>query len=207
MDTPALRSAVQSTQPMRIAFELRLGQSKTIYDALNALNATALRSTLNDGQLRLLSMTLTDYRNSGVGLAPAQRARFNTIINQLQQLSTNYTNNVLDSTKVTTATTAAAAAAAVGEMARQGTHTPGILLAASSACAVKSRHFFEVHACVDTGDTCCCNSATGKMKPSKPACTTCTLPMLASLYLLQCMLLFVCREMHVLTRPTAMLCC
>jgi oligopeptidase A len=101
MDSPALRNAVQVTNPMRTAFELRLGQSKAIYDALNALNNTAaLRSQLNDAQLRLLTMTLRDYRNSGVGLPPAQRARFNGIINKLQQLSTNYTNNVLDSTKV-----------------------------------------------------------------------------------------------------------
>jgi oligopeptidase A len=95
---------------MRTAFELRLGQSKPIYDALSAVNNTAaLRSKLNDGQLRLLSMTLRDYRNNGVGLAPAQRARFNALINKLQQLSTNYTNNILDSTKVKTATAAATA--------------------------------------------------------------------------------------------------
>jgi oligopeptidase A len=110
MDSPALRTAVQVTNPMRTAFELRLSQSKPIYDALNAVNNTAsLRSKLNEGQLRLLSMNLRDYRNSGVGLAPAQRARFNALVNKLQQLSTNYTNNILDSTKVRPATAAAIA--------------------------------------------------------------------------------------------------
>lgn len=101
MDSPALRKAVEVTNPLRTTFELRLGQSRAIYIALNALNNTAaLRSKLNGAQLRLLSMTLRDYRNNGVGLPPAKRARFNAIINKLQQLSTNYTNNILDSTKV-----------------------------------------------------------------------------------------------------------
>lgn len=101
MDSPPFRAAVEVTNPMRTTFELRLGQSKAIYDALTALNNTAaLRSQLSGAQLRLLDMTLRDYRNSGVGLPPAQRARFNSIIKTLQQLSTNYTNNILDSTKV-----------------------------------------------------------------------------------------------------------
>lgn len=100
MDSSPFRAAVEVTNPMRTTFELRLGQSKAIYDALTALNNTAaLRSQLSGAQLRLLDMTLRDYRNSGVGLPPAQRARFNSIIKTLQQLSTNYTNNILDSTK------------------------------------------------------------------------------------------------------------
>eukprot|EP00882_Tetradesmus_deserticola_P013581 GHRQ01014418.1.p1 GENE.GHRQ01014418.1~~GHRQ01014418.1.p1 ORF type:complete len:626 (+),score=219.37 GHRQ01014418.1:345-2222(+) len=85
---------------MRTLFALRLGQSKAIYDALNALSSTAaLRSRLNAAQQRLLSITLTDYRNNGVGLPPAERARMKTIAMKLQKLSTNYTNNVMDATK------------------------------------------------------------------------------------------------------------
>ncbi|KAF6262552.1 oligopeptidase A [Scenedesmus sp. NREL 46B-D3] len=114
MDSPALRAAVQVTNPIRTAFELRVGQSKAIYDALDALSNTAgLRSQLNDAQLRLLSSTLRDYRNNGVGLTQPQRARFNKIINKLQQLSTNYTNNILDSTK--TAYTAYRSLASAGK--------------------------------------------------------------------------------------------
>eukprot|EP00882_Tetradesmus_deserticola_P011214 GHRQ01011864.1.p2 GENE.GHRQ01011864.1~~GHRQ01011864.1.p2 ORF type:complete len:139 (+),score=54.72 GHRQ01011864.1:948-1364(+) len=96
---------------MRTVFALRLGQSKAIYDALNALSSTAaLRSRLNAAQQRLLSITLTDYRNNGVGLPPAERARMKTIAMKLQKLSTNYTNNVMDATKVKRAGAAAALA-------------------------------------------------------------------------------------------------
>lgn len=103
MDSSALRKAVEAISPARVAFELRLGQSKAIYNALNALDTVpALNSKLSPRQQRLLKLTLRDYRNSGVGLDLEKRKRFNAIMDRLQKLSTNYNNNILDDTKVRT---------------------------------------------------------------------------------------------------------
>eukprot|EP00775_Hariotina_reticulata_P010343 gene10343-10500_t len=84
----------------RVAFDLRLTQSKVIYSAVRQLrdNAATWKS-LDPSQQRIVELTLKQYVSSGVGLAPAERRKFNDVVYKLQRLSTNFSNNVLDSTQ------------------------------------------------------------------------------------------------------------
>lgn len=101
MNSDALRSVVEATAPQRVAFELRLGQSKPVYEAVKYLNNTpAVADQLSPEQRRLVLITLEDAMDSGVGLPPDKKKRFNEIVNILQKLTLNYSNNVLDATKV-----------------------------------------------------------------------------------------------------------
>jgi hypothetical protein len=101
LDSPALRAAIQATQPLRTAFELRFSQSKPIYAAAMRLrNTPALYDGLNPTQKRIVDLTVRDFRTSGVGLEPAQRAQYNALVDRLSRLATNFSNNVLDSTGV-----------------------------------------------------------------------------------------------------------
>eukprot|EP00879_Flechtneria_rotunda_P006967 GHRR01007314.1.p1 GENE.GHRR01007314.1~~GHRR01007314.1.p1 ORF type:complete len:740 (+),score=194.22 GHRR01007314.1:275-2494(+) len=99
VDTPERRKAVDAITPSRVAFELHLGQSKPIYNAVKQLKDTSvIWQKLNPTQQRIVTITLKDYENSGVGLPEDKKKRFNAISDQLSQLTTNFSSNVLDST-------------------------------------------------------------------------------------------------------------
>jgi oligopeptidase A len=101
IDSPELRKAVATSQPERVAFELRFGQSKPIYNAVTAIsNNPAVYNKLNPVQKRIVDITVKDFKTSGVGLAPEKRKEYNAVVDQLAMLTTNFTNNVLDATAV-----------------------------------------------------------------------------------------------------------
>jgi len=104
MDTKELREAVEATQPERVAFELRFSQSKPIYKAVVYLRDTPeLFNKLNAEQKRLVDITVRDFKTSGVGLDPEAKKQYNNLADRLSKLSTNFTNNVLDSQAVSLA--------------------------------------------------------------------------------------------------------
>ena len=99
-DSPELRAAVEEVQPERVAFSLRLSQSRPLYDALAALRADdAAFSRLSDARRRAVDAELRDFRLGGVALEGEQKAKFNEVQQELSKLSTQFSNNVLDSTK------------------------------------------------------------------------------------------------------------
>ncbi len=98
-NSDSLRAAHEAMQPKVIAFSLRHGQSRAIYDGLQAIREGAAWSQLDDGQRRIIESSLRDARHSGVGLEGAEKARFNEIAEELGQCATRFSNNVLDATK------------------------------------------------------------------------------------------------------------
>ncbi|CAM6094637.1 unnamed protein product [Calypogeia fissa] len=98
-DSPELRAAVEEVQPERVSFSLRLGQSKPIYEAFKAIREGYLWSQLNEAQQRIVEGELKEATLNGVGLDGEARTRFNEIQQELEQLSTKFSENVLDATK------------------------------------------------------------------------------------------------------------
>jgi len=99
-DSPDLRAAVDAVQPERVAFGLRLSQSRPLYDAFSALKASpAAWGALTPPQRRAVDNELRDFTLGGVGLDGADRARFNEIQQRLSVLSTAFSNHLLDATK------------------------------------------------------------------------------------------------------------
>eukprot|EP00475_Leptophrys_vorax_P011584 TRINITY_DN18149_c0_g1_i3.p1 TRINITY_DN18149_c0_g1~~TRINITY_DN18149_c0_g1_i3.p1 ORF type:complete len:827 (+),score=48.43 TRINITY_DN18149_c0_g1_i3:34-2514(+) len=98
-----LRAAYEEVQPEVVALSLRLGQSRPLYDAFVAIrNNEALWASLNVAQKRIVESELTSAKTSGVALEGEAKARFNEIKQELAQLGTKFSNNVLDSTKAFT---------------------------------------------------------------------------------------------------------
>jgi len=94
------REAQESIQPEIVAFSLRVGQSKVFYRGFCALrDADRATPCLTDTQRRILSKTLHEAEQAGVGLPDGQQARFNTIQAELAQHATAFRNNLLDATK------------------------------------------------------------------------------------------------------------
>lgn len=121
-DSAELRAAVEEVQPERVAFGLRLSQSKPIYEALKRVqqkeqeagtggaspSSSPLVSpsthALTDAGLvrarsRALSNELRDFELSGVGLEGEARERYAAIQQELSTLSLSFSNHVLDATK------------------------------------------------------------------------------------------------------------
>jgi oligopeptidase A len=95
----ALRQAHQTVQPEVVQFSLRFGQSPALYQGLKALQASDTWHTLDAAQQRIVEKLIEDAELSGVGLHGEERQRFNAIQQELAELSTQFSNHVLDATK------------------------------------------------------------------------------------------------------------
>ncbi|CAL9064167.1 unnamed protein product [Musa banksii] len=98
-DSPELRSAIEEVQPEKVKFQLRLGQSKPIYDAFKAIQNSSSWSTLSDARKRIVEAQIKEAVLSGVALEDEQRKKFNEIEQELEKLSQKFSENVLDATK------------------------------------------------------------------------------------------------------------
>ncbi|HIK31748.1 MAG TPA: M3 family metallopeptidase [Oscillatoriales cyanobacterium M59_W2019_021] len=98
-NSPQLREAHQTLQPAVVQFYTRLGQSKPLYDGFTALKASEEWETLDEGQQRIVEAAIRDAELAGVGLEGEAKDRFNAIQLELADLSTQFSNHVLDATK------------------------------------------------------------------------------------------------------------
>ena len=98
-DSEALRAAYEEVQPETVKLNLRLSQSKPLYEAFKAIKEGPLWESLTESQQRIVEAELRDFVLGGVALEGAEKERFNEIQQELSKLSTGFTNNLLDATK------------------------------------------------------------------------------------------------------------
>jgi len=98
LNSPELRTAYETVLPEVVRFGLRASQSRPIYDAIVRLNQQA-GDSLVPARRRIVDQKLLSAKLSGIALEGAQRERFNAIAEELSQLSTDFSNHVLDATK------------------------------------------------------------------------------------------------------------
>jgi oligopeptidase A len=98
-NSPELRDAYEEVQPLLVQFVSRLGQSKPIYEAFKQIRASADWDSLDPAQQRIVESSIREAELSGVGLEGDAKERFNEIQQALAELSTKFSNNVLDATK------------------------------------------------------------------------------------------------------------
>ncbi len=98
-NSPELRTAYETVQPQVVQFYNKLNQSKPLYEAFKALRDSKEWDSLEDAQKRIVEAAIRDAELSGVGLEGEKRDRFNAIQLELAELSTKFSNHVLDATK------------------------------------------------------------------------------------------------------------
>lgn len=106
-NSPELREAYETVQPQVVQFSNKLNQSQPLYKAFKALREGDDWSSLEPAQKRIVEAAIRDAELSGVGLegekrdseALSEKDRFNAIQLELAELSTKFSNNVLDATK------------------------------------------------------------------------------------------------------------
>lgn len=96
-----LRAAHKAAQPAVVEIGQKIGQSQPLFSALKTLRAeeNGHWQSLSEAQKRIITSALRRMENSGVGLELAQREQFNKLQLEAADLSTKFSNNILDSTK------------------------------------------------------------------------------------------------------------
>ena len=95
----ALRAAHAAVQAQVVEAFMALGQSKPLYRALVALRDTARWQELDAAQRRIVTAAIRAAEHAGVALSGGARARFQAIELELAELSTRFSNQLLDSSK------------------------------------------------------------------------------------------------------------
>ncbi|XP_052178429.1 organellar oligopeptidase A, chloroplastic/mitochondrial-like isoform X4 [Diospyros lotus] len=98
-DSPELRSAIEDVQSQKVEFQLRLGQSKPIYNAFKTIRESSDWETLSDARKRVVEGRIKEAVLNGVSLEGESRDRFNKIQQELEKLSQKFEENILDATK------------------------------------------------------------------------------------------------------------
>ncbi|MBD2429996.1 MULTISPECIES: M3 family metallopeptidase [Fischerella] len=98
-NSPQLREAFETVQPQVVQFSNKLSQSQPIYNAFKTLRGSEAWNSFDSAQRRIVEAAIRDAELSGVGLQGEARDRFNAIQMELAELSTKFSNNVLDATK------------------------------------------------------------------------------------------------------------
>ncbi|NES02821.1 MAG: M3 family metallopeptidase [Okeania sp. SIO2F4] len=98
-NSPELRKAYNEVQPKVVEFSNKLNQSQPLYQAFKNLSNSDSWKNLDSGQKRIVEAAIRNAELSGVGLEGEKRERFNAIQLELAELSTKFSNNVIDATK------------------------------------------------------------------------------------------------------------
>ena len=98
-NSPELREAYEAVQPGLVQFANQLGQSQPLYSAFKQIREGSLWNELTAAQQRIVEAAIRDAELSGVGLEGEIKERFNQIQQELAELSTKFSNHVLDATK------------------------------------------------------------------------------------------------------------
>ncbi len=94
----ALREAHDACLPLLSEYSTWLGQNKALYDAYKALAASDDYPALSAAQQKVVDNGLRDFELSGIGLPEAEQKRYGEIVMRLSELSSRYSNQLLDAT-------------------------------------------------------------------------------------------------------------
>jgi oligopeptidase A len=98
MNNPELREAYNSNLPRITQYYTDLGQHPGLYAQFKALRQGPEFAGLTRAQKKIIENELRDFRLGGADLPPEKKARFKEINERLSQLSSRFSDNLLDAT-------------------------------------------------------------------------------------------------------------
>ena len=93
-----IREVYQRCQPLVTEYRTTLAQNAELYKRIHALRDRADELNLKLSQVKVLDDYLLDFQLAGVTLPESKKNRFKEIEDDLGQLSTRFSNNLLDAT-------------------------------------------------------------------------------------------------------------
>jgi oligopeptidase A len=98
MNNPELREVYNANLPKVTLYYTELGQHEGLFAKFKALRASREFDALSRAQKKIVENELRDFRLGGAELAPDKKARFKQISERLAQLSSRFSDNLLDAT-------------------------------------------------------------------------------------------------------------
>ncbi len=92
---PEFRKQYEACLPLLTEYAAEVGQNQALFDAYQQL---ARDPNLTDKQKKIVDDALLDFRLAGVDLNAEQQQRYRELKKQLSQLSSDFSNHVLDAT-------------------------------------------------------------------------------------------------------------
>ncbi len=98
VNSAELREAYEACLPLLSEYSTFVGQHKGLYQAYKQLAESEEFGSYNPAQRKTITDALRDFELSGIGLAAEQQQRYGEIVKRLSELSSQFSNNVLDAT-------------------------------------------------------------------------------------------------------------
>jgi oligopeptidase A len=98
-NSPALRVAYEKAQQLLTAYSTEMGQNNELYQAWQSLADSAEFNDLTAAQQKMVSNELRDFTLAGVALSDDKKELYGVLKQQLSELTTSFSNNVLDATQ------------------------------------------------------------------------------------------------------------
>jgi len=98
MNSPELREIYNANLPRITQYYSELSQHQGLFRKFKALHAGAEFATLTRAQRKIIENELRDFRLGGAELPDEKKARFMAIRERLSQLSSRFSDNLLDAT-------------------------------------------------------------------------------------------------------------
>ena len=98
MNSAELRAAYNANLPKITQYYAELGQNLALFKKFKALHDSPEFATLNGARQKIIENELRDFRLGGAELPEAKKARFLEIQERLAELSSRFSDNLLDAT-------------------------------------------------------------------------------------------------------------
>jgi len=98
VNSQELREPDERCLPLLSAYASWVGQDKGLYEAYKAIKASDEFATLTQAQKKSITDALRDFELSGIGLPADEQHRYGEISKRMSELSSQFSNNVLDAT-------------------------------------------------------------------------------------------------------------
>ena len=102
VSSDALRDAHDACLPLLSDYGTFVGQHQGLYDAYKSIHQSADFALLTQAQKKVIEQSLLDFELSGIGLDDSQKARYGEIVKRLSELTSNFSNQLLDATEAWT---------------------------------------------------------------------------------------------------------
>jgi oligopeptidase A len=99
VESEPLRNAYKACLPLLTEYQTDLMQNAALYEAVQSIAKSADYEKLKTAQKKIVQNELRDFKLAGVHLSAEKKARYGELVKELSQLSTRFSENVLDATQ------------------------------------------------------------------------------------------------------------
>jgi oligopeptidase A len=97
-----LRDAHDACLPLLSDYGTYVGQHQGLYEAYKSIHESTDFAQLTQAQKMVIEQSLRDFELSGIGLDDSQKARYGEMVKRLSELTSNFSNQLLDATEAWT---------------------------------------------------------------------------------------------------------